>query len=98
GAVANTLGVFRNGAIGFIDWLDPDATFLSAMHADELPVASNVERDCNPRSNTRGQYLSGGMPWTETLNQQSAMTRWTAKAKGENNDNAKTDEKNGKRK
>ena len=96
--MTNTLQLPRNGAVGFVDWLDPDDASLSTMHASELSMASDVESDGNPRSNTREQCLSGGMPWTETLNQQPAMTRWTAKAKGENDGNAKTDEENGKRK
>jgi hypothetical protein len=47
--VANRLNSSRNGAVGFIDWLDPDAAFLAAMHADELAMASNIESDGNPR-------------------------------------------------
>jgi hypothetical protein len=37
------------------------------------------------------------MPWPKALNQQSAITCWTAEAKSKRYDNALTDEENGKR-
>jgi hypothetical protein len=48
GVAASTLNLFRNGAVGFIDWLDPDFTCLSAMHTSELSMKHNVPHNSDP--------------------------------------------------
>ena len=95
--MASTLNLFRKGAVGFIDWLDPDDAFLPAMHADELPMTRNVERHCNPRSYAGNQNVAHGMQRAEALNQKAAMTCRTAVSKRQRNGNALTDEKNRER-
>ena len=95
--MANTLNAFRGGTVGFIDWLDPDAAFLSAMHADELAMASDVECNCNPRSDAGKQKLARRMQRAEALNEQAGMTRWTAEPERQRHGNALTDEKNRER-
>ena len=37
GVVANTLNLFRNGAVGFIDWLDLSLRELTDLLGHELP-------------------------------------------------------------
>jgi hypothetical protein len=60
-------------------------------------VTSDIERDGDPRSDAGKQYLASGMPWPKALNEQSAITYWTAEAKSKRNSNALTEEENGKR-
>ena len=58
-------------------------------------MTSDIQRDSDPRSDAGKQYLASGMPWPKALNEQSAITCWTAEAKSKRN--ALTDEENGKR-
>ena len=60
-------------------------------------VTSDIERDSDPRSDAGKQCLASGMPWPKALNEQPAITCWTAETKGKRYGNALTDEKNGKR-
>jgi hypothetical protein len=66
------------------------------MYATEVSMAGDVERDGNPRRDTRKQYLSGGVQCAEALNEQPTITRWTAEPKRDNDGNELTDEKDGK--
>ena len=67
------------------------------MHADELPMARNVERHCNPRSYAGNQNVAHGIQRAEALNQKAAMTCWTTVSKRQRDGNALTDQKNGER-
>ena len=95
--VANTLNLFCRGAVGFIDWLDPDAAFLAAMHADELAMASDVKCNCNPRSDAGKQKLARRIQRAKALNEQAGMSGWTAEPERQRYGNALTHEKNRER-
>src|SRR5216683_7608864 len=84
-------------AVGSSDWLDLYDAFLSAVKASELSVTSDVECDGDPGRDARKQYLSSGMPWPKSLNEQPATTRWTAEAEGKRDSDAVTNDENGKR-
>jgi hypothetical protein len=43
--VANTLNLFRNGAVGFIDWLDGSCAMLVITHLIAKPTEEQDWRD-----------------------------------------------------
>ena len=56
GVVANTLNLFRQGAVGFIDWLD---RFRQANHRFGLIGAFHV--NCNLRDGIPSEVVRGKM-------------------------------------
>ena len=54
GVVANTLNAFRNGAVGFIDWLDALRVNLADRSIDPLSLGCKPEQAGDIVSATRG--------------------------------------------
>jgi hypothetical protein len=56
--VANTLNLFRNGAVGFIDWLDGLNSQIDNVLTNNLPLPADTPNNISVKGCTAPTYVA----------------------------------------